>query len=141
MDTRRYLTKEQKADIARQIMDMVRTGVSRSRAAEIIYGVRFQQVERWGYSDKVIWEILNDNPYPHEPTITNRKVIPWAVAAQHLRQGKVVRHHQSMLYRYRMNGGRLIEIRRCLETGRWYEADDLSLPLETFFRWGYEVIE
>ena len=95
MDTRRYLTKEQKADIARQIMDIVRTGVSRSRAAEIIYGVRFQQVERWGYSDKTIWEILNDNPYPHEPTITNRKVIPWAVAAKHLRDRKSTRLNSS----------------------------------------------
>ena len=141
MDTRRYLTKEQKADIARQIMDMVRTGVSRSRAANMIHGCSYQQVERWAYTDKTIWEILNDNPYPFDQTIRHKNVIPWAVAAKHLRQGKVVRHHQSMLYRYRMNGGRLIEIRRCLETGKWYEADDLSLPLETFFRWGYEVVE
>jgi len=141
VETRRWLNKEQKLEIANKIMDIVRSGVSRSRAAEIVHGCSFQQVERWAYSDEKIWKALNDNPYPYEPTIKHKSVIPWSVAAQHLKEGKVVRHHESMLYRYRMNAGRLIEIRRCLETGSWYEADELSLPLETFFRWGYEVVE
>ena len=141
VETRRWLNKEQKLEVAKKIMDMVGTGVSRSRAAEIVHGCSFQQIERWAYSDEKIWKVLNENPYPYEPTIKHKSVIPWAIAAQYLKEGKVVRHHESRLYRYRMNGGRLIEIRRCLETGKWYEADELSLPLETFFRWRYEVVE
>lgn len=141
METRRWLTKEQKLEVAKKIMDIVNTGVSRSKASQIVHGCTFQAVERWGYSDKDIWQVLQDTPYPYEITIKHKSVIPWSIAAQHLKEGKVVRHHESMLYRYRMNGGRLIEIRRCLETGKWYEADELSLPLETFFRWGYEVVE
>ena len=141
MEVRRWLTKEQKLEVAKKIMDMVATGVSRSRAAEIVHKATYQAIERWGYSDKDIWQVLQDTPYPYEPIVRDKNVIPWAVAAKHLRDGKVVRHHESRLYRYRMNGGRLIEIRRCLETGKWYESNDLSLPLETFFRWRYEVVE
>lgn len=141
VETRRWLNKEQKLEVAKKIMDMVGTGVSRSRAADIVHRCSFQQIERWAYSDEKIWKVLNDNPYPYEPTIKHKSVIPWSIAAQHLKEGRVVRHHESMLYRYRMNSGRLIEIRRCLETGKWYEADELSLPLETFFRWRYEVVE
>ncbi len=141
METRRWLNKEQKLEIANKIMDIVRSGVSRSRAAEIVHGCSFQQVERWAYTDENIWKVLNDNPYPYENRSKNKSVISWAVAAQHLKQGKIIRQHESMLYRYRMNNGRLIEIRRCLETGTWYEADNLSVPLEAFLRWDYEVVE
>jgi hypothetical protein len=152
MIERRWLTKEQKIEVVKQIMDCVKSGVSFTNAARIIHNCPFKTIQRWADSDKDIWELLHDKPYPYsvrvqisatryERKVDTNPVLPWAVAAQHLREGKTVRHHESMLYRYRMDGGRLIEIRRCLETGSWYEVDDLSVPLEAFLRWKYQVVE
>jgi hypothetical protein len=152
MIERRWLTKEQKVEVVKQIMECVKSGMSFTKASRAIHNASFRSIQRWADSDKDIWELLHDKPYPYsvrvqisatryERKVDTNPVLSWAVAAQHLREGKVVRHHESMLYRYRMNGGRLIEIRRCLETGTWHEADDLSVPLEAFLRWKYQVVE
>jgi hypothetical protein len=152
VDTRRWLTKEQKVEVVKQIMDCVKSGMSFTKASRAIHNASFKVIQRWADSDKDIWEMIYDKPYPYvvrvqvsathyERKVDTAPVLPWAVAAQHLREGKTVRHHESMLYRYRMDGGRLIEIRRCLETGSWYEVDDLSVPLEAFLRWKYQVVE
>jgi len=45
-----------------------------------------------------------------------------------------------MLYRYRLEGGRLLEYRKQLTSGDWYKTTEITIPEKAYETWKFEVV-
>lgn len=147
MQKRRFLTKEQKADVLTKIAERVKAGESKYDAAFDVAGMYWQNIYRWILQDEQLWKIVSDEPYPYDAPILDlryERTIPcfdWNVAMSKLVQGLTIRPRGSMLYRYRLEAGTLMEYRKVLEGTDWYKTDDVTIPEKAYETWMFEVVE
>jgi hypothetical protein len=146
MQRRRFLTKPEKAEILSRVAERVKAGESKYDACYDIAGLYWQNVSRWLEKDADLWNIIMDEPYPYDGPLLNERnrtdlpCFDWNEAMAKLVAGCMIRPQGSMLYRYRLEGGRLLEYRKQLTSGDWYKTTEITIPEKAYETWKFEVV-
>lgn len=144
---RRFLNKSEKAEILTLIAERVKAGESKYDAAYALAGLYWQNVYRWIEKDIDLWRIFTDEPYPYGdrlPEDRNHKHVKtftWDEVISKLKQGHTVCPFESMLYRYKIESGRLVEYRKSLTGNEWYPSYEISIPERAYKTWKFEIVE
>lgn len=146
MRKHRHLTKDEKIEVLKKIAVHIKAGYSKNKAGYMVAGVNGRNCFRWIDTDRELWEIINDEPYPYDGCPINTKLdkfkstFGWDEAMSRLAKGYTIRPEGSMLYKYRLEGGRLIEYRKSLDSHDWYRSNDITIPEKAYETWKFEVV-
>lgn len=144
---RHKYTMQEKFEIVCATKRLIDSGVSKSTASLRAAGVYWQQLTSWLNQSEELWQVMYPGiTYPKQAKSLpgakqNAGLIPWHMAVRALHAGATIRYEESMLYRYKLEGGRLVEYRRCLDTWQWKPAPEISRTTINFREWWWEVVE
>jgi hypothetical protein len=145
---RRNFSYNEKLKIIKQTKLLIDEGIAKSVAPLQVAGVYWQRVETWCMLTQEAWDVMYPGTtFPHHiggesgrhKDRTN--LLSWNQAVKLMHEGLTIRAEDSMLYRYTIEDGKLVEWRRDLGTFEWAKADDVTIDRYNFKRWMYEVVE
>lgn len=148
MRDRRCYNDAEKTDIVKQTKALMDAGVAKSFAPLRVAGVSWSRIENWCLQTEERWSVMYpDIQFPHHVRGESGRhkdrsdLLSWEQAVRLMREGFTIRPEDSMLYRYTIENGELVEWRRHLGTFKWQKADDVTLNRHTYRQWKYEVVE
>lgn len=143
----RNFSDEEKLVIVKQTKALIDNGIAKSVASLRVAGVYWARIETWCLMTEEAWNVMYPGTvFPHHVGgESGRKdkaqLLSWDQAVNLMHKGMTIRAEDSMLYRYTIEGGKLVEWRRNLGTFIWGKADNVTIDRYNYKNWKYEVVE
>lgn len=140
-------SEDEKTMMVRKTKALINDGVPKSIASLRATGIQWVTVEHWCVQSIERWSIMYPGvPFPHRGKgeagpKDKSNLLSWTKALRMMREGFTIRPEESMLYRYSIENGKLVEWRRNLSTFEWSKADDVTLNRICYKQWMYEVVQ